>query len=252
MKHLKLYTQPALTFVEVGFFLFVEIFTFKSTSLGPKLFCFFMLLPLYFAPELVAQMADEHGVYMIAQPEFTHWIGTSFRVGVTVILILSGYQVIERLRTHQPVMRNTISKETVSKEVSRPPKTENDSQLDDETQKHHQISALEYQRTIFALRAMTDAAYLYNHSTPVWKAQQELRDAACQLSEHNITLPHFEALDRYLGGIVDAAKWSIDNTGHEFRFTHGFETADSLAEARGQRPIMKADAPHAALAKETC
>ena len=249
MKNLKLYILPALTYVHVGVFSFIEILAFKSTSLAPKLFCFFMLLPLYFAPELVAQMADEHGIYMIAQPEFTHWIGTSFRVCVTLMLILSSYQVIERLRTYQPVMRKTIRKETVSEEGRRPSKTENGSHLDGETKTHHQTSALEYQRTIFALRAMTGAAYLYNHSTPVWKAQQELRDAACQLSDNNITLPHFEALDRYLGGIVDAAKWSIDNTSHEFRFTHGFETADSLAEARGQRPIIRPDAP---LAKEAC
>ena len=253
MKKIELYIKHAPTYVYVGLFSFIEILTFKSTSLGPKLFCFFMLLPLYFAPELVAQMADEHGVFMIAQPEFTHWIGTSFRVSVTVILILSAYQVIDRLRTLQPVMRSkTISKETVSEARSCPSTTENESLLDDETKKHHQTSALEYQRTIFALRGMTDAAYCYNHSTPVWKAQQELRDAARQLSDNDITLPHFEALDSYLGGIVDAAKWTIDNTSHEFGFTHGFETADSLAEARGQRPIMEADTPHATLAKEAC
>ena len=240
MKTLKTLTQQVSIGIMAGLFEFIELCLSKLMSQGPQFFIFFMLFPLYFAPELVAQLADEHGLYMIAQPQFTHWTEMSLRFSIAVILGLSGFSILGHPSTYRWAM---------SEAGSCPPKTKNQSHLDDETKKHHQTSTLEYQRTIFALRAMTDAAYLYNHSTPVWKAQQELRDAACQLSDNNITLPHFEALDRYLGGIVDAAKWSIDNTSHEFRFTHGFETADSLAEARGQRPIIRPDAP---LAKEAC
>ena len=115
MTKLSLYAKQALIFVIRGLFDCIALCLSKLMSQGPKLFCFFMLLPLYFAPEVVAQLADEHGLYMIAQPQFTHWIEMSFRFSLAVILGGIGFGAFSALERYPQAADKVTSAGNVEK-----------------------------------------------------------------------------------------------------------------------------------------
>lgn len=198
---------------------FLHSFVMKILSLTPKLFCVVGVLLIYLTPEHVTQMVNQHGILMLLQPLFIEGVITALTLTVIVILFISA---LERL--NDATLSHAIAQHNVKIGGVESPAQ----------------SLLLTQQELMQLRPLANAAYSYHCNYPVWKAQQELRSCACELAENNISMPHFDELDSYLGRIVDAAKCAVDQQ-YPFSNTNGFHSS-CLDGIRGEIPLIVNDA----------